>query len=114
MGAKPIYAVGLDAGSRKTRMVICILEAGGMRFLGSSAVESQGWLKGRIADQKAVSDSILAALRECEARAGASVGSAVVGMGGNTGRGANGGGGVGWGQMREIEQRDVNRVGDRA
>jgi cell division protein FtsA len=114
MAAKPIYAVGLDPGSRKTRMVICILEDGRMRFLGSSAVESQGWLKGRIADQKAVSASILAALREAEARAGVSVGSAVVGMGGTTVRGANGRGVVEWGQVREIEQRDVNRVVDRA
>jgi cell division protein FtsA len=114
MAVKPIYAVGLDPGSRKTRMVICVLEEGRMRFLGSSAVESQGWLKGRIADQKAVSASILAALREAEARAGVSVGSAVVGMGGTTVRGANGRGVVEWGQVREIEQRDVNRVVDRA
>jgi cell division protein FtsA len=114
MAAKPIYAVGLDAGSRKTRMVICVLEHGRMRFLGSSAIESQGWLKGRIADQKAASASILAALREAEARAGVSVGSTVVGMGGTTVRGANGRGVVEWGQVREIEQRDVNRVVDRA
>jgi cell division protein FtsA len=114
MAVKPIYAVGLDAGSRKTRMAICVLEEGRMRFLGSSAVESQGWLKGRIADQKAVSASILAALREAEARAGVSVGSAVVGMGGTAVRGANGRGVVEWGHIREIEQRDVNRVVDRA
>ncbi len=114
MAVKPIYAVGLDAGSRKTRIVICVLERGRMRFLGSSAVESQGWVKGRIADQKAVSASILSALREAEARAGVSVGSTVVGMGGATVRGANGRGVVEWGHIREIEQRDVNRVVDRA
>jgi len=114
MAVKPIYAVGLDAGSRKTRMVICVLEGGRVRFLGSSAVESQGWLKGRIADQKAVSACILAALREAEVRAGVSVGSAVVGMGGTKVRGANGRGVVEWGHVREIEQRDVNRVVDRA
>ncbi len=114
MAVKPIYAVGLDAGSRRTRMVICVLEGGRMRFLGASAVESQGWHRGRIADQKAVSASILAALREAEIRAGASVGSAVVGMGGTTVRGANGRGVVEWGHVREIEQRDVNRVVDRA
>jgi cell division protein FtsA len=114
MAEKPIYAVGLDAGSRKTRMVICVLEKGRMRFLGSSAVESQGWLRGTIADQRAVSASILAALREAESRAGVSVGSAVVGMGGTTVRGANGRGVVEWGHVREIEQRDVNRVVDRA
>jgi cell division protein FtsA len=95
-------------------MVICILEKGCIRFLGSSAVESQGWRKGIIADQKAVSASILAALREAEARAGVAVGSAVVGMGGTKVRGANGRGVVEWGHIREIEQRDVNRVVDRA
>ena len=34
MAEKPMYAVGLDAGSRKTRMVICVLEDGRLRFLG--------------------------------------------------------------------------------
>ena len=114
MAVKPIYAVGLDPGSRKTRMVICVLENGRIRLLGASAVDSQGWLKGRIADQKTVSASILRAQREAEALAGISVGSAVVGMGGQTVRGANGRGVVEWGHIREIEQRDVNRVVDRA
>ena len=90
MAMKPIYAAGLDAGSRKTRMAICVLEQGRLRFLGASSVDSEGWLKGKIADQKAVSASIQAALGEAESRAGVSVGSAVVGMGGNAVRGANG------------------------
>lgn len=114
MAAKPTYAVGLDPGSRKTRMVICVLENGRIRLLGASAVDSEGWLKGRIADPKTVSASILRAQREAEALAGISVGSAVVGMGGQTVRGANGRGVVEWGHNREIEQRDVNRVVDRA
>src|ERR1700736_411717 len=107
MAVKPIYATGLDAGSRKTRMVICVLENGRIRFLGAGVVDSEGWLKGRIADQKAVSASILAAQREAEARAGISVGSAVVGMGGNTVRGANGRGVGEGGHIRGIEQRAV-------
>jgi cell division protein FtsA len=114
MPVKPIYAVGIDAGSRNTRLVICTLESGRMRFLGSGAVESQGWVKGRIADQRAVADSIRGALREAEASAGVSVESAVVGMGGTTIRGANGRGVVELGHLREIDQRDVNRVVDRA
>jgi cell division protein FtsA len=114
MAVKPMYAVGLDAGSRTTRMVICLLEEGRMRFLGSGAVESQGWVKGRIADQHAVASSILAALREAEAAAGVSVESTVAGLGGQTVRGANGRGVVELGHVREIEQRDVNRVVDRA
>jgi cell division protein FtsA len=114
MAAKPIYGAGLDAGSRTTRLVVTALEGGRMRFLGSGAAESRGWVKGRIADQTAVSDSILRALREAEANAGISVESVVVGMGGQTLRGANGRGVVELGHLREIEQRDVRRVVDRA
>src|SRR5581483_7602273 len=114
MAAKPIFAVGLDVGSRRTRMVICLLEAGRLRFLGASSVESRGWLKGRIADQKAVSASIHEALTEAELNAGVSVETVVAGMGGPTVRGANGRGVFDIGIQREIEQRDVNVVKERA
>jgi len=114
MAVKPIYAVGLDAGSRKTRIVICALEGRLLRLLGYAIAPSQGWFRGRIADQRAVTDSISAALREAETVAGVSVESAVVGMGGPTVRGANGRGVVELGHVREVEQRDVTRVVDRA
>ena len=114
MAAKTIYAVGLDAGSFKTRLAICALEGGRLRLLGCSSVESQGWMRGRIADQGAVADSVLAALREGERSAGIQVDSAVVGIGGPTVRGANARGAVDLGFTREIEQRDVNRAVDRA
>ncbi|MCU1238302.1 MAG: cell division protein FtsA [Candidatus Solibacter sp.] len=114
MAAKTIYAAGLDLGSRQTRLVICTLENGHVRFLGAGEAESQGWSKGRIADQQAVSGSVTAALREVEARAGASIESAVVGMGGPTVRGANGRGILELGYVQEIQQKDVNRVFDRA
>jgi cell division protein FtsA len=114
MAAKPLYGVGLDAGSRKTRIVICALEGGRVRFLGASAVPSHGWQKGKIADQTAVADSIRAALREAEAAAQISADACVVGMGGYTVRGANGRGVLDLGHVRSVEQRDVNRVVDRA
>ena len=114
MAGKTIYAAGLDVGSRKTRLVVCVLEDNRLRILGCAVVESHGWLKGRIADQGAVTDTILAALREAEATAGVPVESVVVGMGGPTVRGANSRGVMEFGQVREIEQRDVNRVVDRA
>jgi len=114
MAAKPKYAVGLDAGGRKTRLVICLLEDERFRVLGGAAVASDGWLKGRINDQRAVTHSILAALREAEATAGVSVESVVVGMGGPTLRGASSRGLVELGHLREIDQRDVNRVVNRA
>ena len=114
MAVKPLYGVGLDAGSRKTRMVICGLEGKRMRLLGSGCVPSHGWSKGRIADQTAVADSIRGALREAELAAGVSAEAAVVGVGGNTVRGANGRGVIDLGHVRAVEQRDVNRVVDRA
>src|SRR4051812_41215358 len=114
MAVKPIYGVGLDAGSRKTRMVICTLEGNRLRFLGSGAVPSHGWQKSRIVDQNAVADSIRAALREAEAEAGVSAEAAVVGFGGYTVRGANGRGAIDLGQLRLVEQRDVTRVVERA
>jgi len=114
MAVKPIYAVGLDTGSSRTRLVVCALENGRLRLLGSAAVESHGWLKGRIANQKEVTESILAALGEAERSSGISIDSAVVGVGGPTVRGANTRGAVELGFTREIEQRDVNRAVDRA
>ncbi|SRR5579883_305558 len=114
MAGKPIYGVGLDAGSRTTRVVITILEHGRVRLLGTGAAESQGWQKGRIADQRAITDCIQAALRQAEADAGVSVEGAVVGMGGKAVRGANTRGIVDLGYIREIDQRDVNRAVNRA
>lgn len=114
MAGKPIIAAGLDVGAHKTRLVVCVLEQGRLRLVGCGSVASQGWLKGRIFDQRAVSESILVALSEAEAAAGITVESAVVGMGGPTVRGANSRGTLELGYLREIEQRDINRVVDRA
>jgi cell division protein FtsA len=114
MAVKPIYGVGLDAGSRRTRLAVSVLEEGGLRLIGYGAAESAGWLKGVIADQSAVSESILAALREAEATAGVAVEGAVVGMGGPTVRGGNARGVVELGYLREIEQSHVNRAVDHA
>ena len=114
MAAKSIYGVGLDAGSRRTRLVVFLLEGETVRFLGCGASESYGWKKGRIADQGAAAQSMLAALREAEATSGVSVEGAVVGMGGPTVRGANARGVLELGYVREIEQYHVNRVVDRA
>jgi len=94
--------------------VICALEGGRLRFLGCGVAPSQGWQKGRIADQSAVAESIRTALRQAEEKAGISAEGAVVGTGGPTVRGANGRGVVELGHIRAIEQRDVNRVVERA
>jgi cell division protein FtsA len=110
MQGKPIYAVGLDAGSNFTRFAIGVLEPSGLRVIGIGEAESQGWVKGRIADQRAASDSILRAVRDAEAAAQVTVESAVAGMGGPTVRGANSRAAIEVGRKREIEHRDVNRV----
>src|SRR5271165_7150112 len=101
-------AVGLDAGSAWTRCVICRLEDNCMRFLGYGSAPSQGWAKGLIADQTAVSECMLAALREAEATAQVSVEGAVVGVGAAV-RGANCRGLHDLGRVR-----DVNRAVERA
>ena len=114
MAAKPIYAAGLDVGSTKTRMVVCLLENGRLRLLGYGCVPSRGWVKGRIFDGREVTECVLAALSEAEAMAGISLESAVVGMGGPMIRGANSRGVLEMGYLRAIDQRDINRVVDRA
>ncbi len=114
MPDKAIYAVGLDAGSRTTRVVICILERGRLRFLGAGSAPSEGWVKSRIANQVAVSASIRTAVSEAQASAGVNVESAVVGMGGQTVIGNNGRGALELGYKREIQSDDVDRVMKRA
>jgi cell division protein FtsA len=114
MPSKVIQAVGLDAGSRYTRCLAAVVENGRIVFKGCAQVESQGWLNAAIADQGAVSDSIRAALRETERTSGLQLEEVVVGVGGPAVRGHNSRGHVDFGQPREIEQRDVNRVVERA
>jgi cell division protein FtsA len=114
MTSKTMYAVGLDAGSRTTRAVICVLERGRMRFLGAGSAPSEGWMKGRIADQVAVSESIRCAIAEAQASAGVNVESAVVGMSGQTVNGSNSRGALELGYTREVETGDVDRVMKRA
>jgi cell division protein FtsA len=114
MEGKPIYAVGLDAGSNRTRFAIGVLEQAGLRVIGFGQAASEGWVKGRIADQRAASESILRAVREAESLAQTSIESAVVGMGGPTVRGANSRAAIEVGRKREIEHRDTMRVIDHA
>jgi cell division protein FtsA len=114
MSTKPFIAVGLDAGSRYTRCVICTLEDKRMRFLGCGAVESEGWAKSRIADQQAVTHCILEAVQQAEGAAKTLVESVTVGFGGTTVRGANTRSKYELGRPREISQADVNTALRRA
>ena len=114
MEEKPNYAVGLDAGSLHTRFMMGVLEPSGLRLIGFGETESEGWVKGRIADQRAASESILRAVREAELKAQAIAESAVAGVGGPTVRGANSRAAIEVGRKREIEHRDVTRAIERA
>ena len=114
MEEKPNYAAGLDAGSLHTRFMMGVLEPSGLRLIGFGETESEGWVKGRIADQRAASESILRAVREAELKAQAIAESAVAGVGGPTVRGANSRAAIEVGRKREIEHRDVTRAIERA
>ena len=69
MHDKSQLAVGLDLGSSATRCLILFLESGRVRYAGHSEVPSDGWSKGRLADQQAVTTGVRAAVREAEAQA---------------------------------------------
>ncbi len=114
MASKVIQAVGLDVGSSQTRCVACVVEDGRIEFKGYAQVPSRGWANGAIADQGAVTDSIEQALRETEKTSQLQLNEVVAGIGGPTLRGANGRGYIDFGRPREIEQRDINRVVDKA
>jgi len=114
MQTKATIAVGLDAGSRTTRVVICALERGRLRFLGAGSAPAEGWTKSRISDQVAVAYSIRNAMTEAEALAGVNIETAVVGMAGQTVAAANRRGALELPYMREIEAADVDRVMKRA
>ena len=114
MSAKPILAAGLDAGSARTRCVIAVLEGDRFRFLGYGHAPSAGWVKGRIADPAAASESIRAAAEEAEHMAQATIETVVAGIGGLSVRGANVHGRWDLGRPREISQKDITRSMERA
>ena len=43
-------AAGLDAGSSRTRCVLCALEGDRIRYLSHGLADSGGWNKGRVVD----------------------------------------------------------------
>jgi cell division protein FtsA len=104
---KPRYAVGVDVGSARTRCVICVVEDQRLRFLGAGSVPSQGWNRGRVADPNAISQCILAAAKEGEARAKVLVDSVVLGLGGLGVEAGQGRGVYEFGRAREITPNDL-------
>ncbi len=110
MSDRAVYAVGVDAGSLRTRCLVTVLEDDRLRVLGFGEAPSCGWKRGRITDQDAVSGCILAAVHEAEERAQVSVTSAMLGVGGGSICGATSRGGCEMNFPRQIEQHDVDRA----
>jgi cell division protein FtsA len=105
--SQPRYAAGVDAGSARTRCVICIVQDQRLRFLGAGSVPSQGWQRGRVADPDAISDSIHAAVNQAETRARVLIDSAVIGLGGLAIEAGQGHGLYEFGRPREIAPADL-------
>jgi cell division protein FtsA len=89
MPDKSELAVGLDLGSSSTRCLILRTEGGRVRYAGHSEAPSDGWSKGRLADQQAVTASVRAAVHEAEVQARVSVDTLVLGIGGSSVEGCN-------------------------
>ena len=107
MASKVQLAVGLDAGSSRTRCVIGLLEGENIRCLSYGLAASSGWTKGRVSDQEAVANSMREAVQDAERGAGVSVESVTIGIGGSSIRGAQGRDVYGFGRPREIEPSDL-------
>ncbi|MDZ4800345.1 MAG: cell division protein FtsA [Bryobacteraceae bacterium] len=100
-------AVGLDVGSSRTRCAVGILEDDQFRYIGHAEQPSAGWVKGRLSDAGAVSEVIRKTIAEVEKRAGISIDSATVGMGGATIEGSNTRGLYEFGRRRDIDSSDL-------
>jgi cell division protein FtsA len=103
----PQFAIGIDAGSHRTRCVIAILEEEYVRFAGAGEADSAGWTRGRITDSGALSASILRAVEHAERNARVLVDAAVIGVGGPTIVSARSRGLYELGRPREIEVEDM-------
>ena len=114
MGRKAQVAVGLDAGSSRTRCVICLLEDDHLRLLSYGLAHSAGWQKGRVVDQEAVASSMRAAVQDASHGAGVAVPAVTLGMGGNSIRGAQSRGLYEFGHLHELGGEDLRYAVDQA
>ena len=101
------YVAALEAGSTRTRYVVGILEHSRLRLVGAGLVKSEGWLRGHIADRRAVAATFEKAIREGEKGTGFPVPSVVVGMAGPSIEGLNNRGLYEMGRPRVIGVADT-------
>jgi cell division protein FtsA len=104
------YAVGLDAGSAWTRCLITEVVDGGLVYRGHGMMAARGWLKGRVSDQKALTESIRWAVQMAECQALISVSGVVAGMGGSGIDGMTSRGVYEFGRPRTIDGADMSYV----
>src|SRR5580704_2660531 len=107
MAHRTQIAVGVDAGSSRTRCLICALEGDHIRYLAHGLAHGAGWAKGRVIDQDALADSIRAAVVDAERGAGIPVESVTIGVGGIGISGAQGRGLYEFGRPREVDAEDM-------
>jgi cell division protein FtsA len=100
-------AVGIDAGSYRTRCVICLLEDGKLRYLSHGLAPSAGWSKGRIIDQDALAESLRSAVTDAERGAELSAEGVTIGIGGMQIHGANSRGLYEFGRPHEVSSEDL-------
>lgn len=112
MSNKVQYVAGLDAGSTRTRCVICAVEHGELRYAGHGEVESIGWNKARIADPEAISVCMQSAVQQAEAMARISIDEVVLGIG--NAEGADSRGVYEFGRPRPIAPEDLTYAVERA
>src|SRR5258706_9251804 len=105
----------IDIGSAKTTVLVAEAMDGTLRYRGHGIAESRGTRKGAIVDLDKATAAIQKAVEHAEKIVGASIGHAVVTVGGQMMRGLNSRGGVNLGQRpREITREDVRQAVDRA
>jgi cell division protein FtsA len=107
MHDKNTIAVGLDAGSAQTRCLILAMEDGRLAYLGHGEVESTGWSKSRLVDQKALTACVQSAVRRAEMEARVPVDAMVVGIGGSSVDGHNSRGLYEFGRPRAVTLDDM-------
>ena len=114
MASKVQICAGMDAGSSRTRCVLCALEGDRIRYLSHGLATSAGWHKGRVVDQSAVAESMRAAMIDAERGAGANAEGITLGVGGMHVHGAQSHGLYEFGRPRELTPGDLSYAAELA
>ncbi len=114
MPSKPLIAAGIDCGADHTRVVFLRLEEGRIHYAGHASGESRGWQRGRMADHRAVAESIRQTVEAAEQCSGLSAEGAVAGLGGGGIDGASTRGLYEFGRRRTITRDDLVYAIERA